>query len=314
MHYRAFARLLLAGAWLAAIGLASAPARAQESTPPAPRVLTDLVYRTVGDLSLTLDAYLPSTPGPHPAVLVIHGGAWIGGDKGDMAPFGRGLASNGLAAFSVNYRLSGQAPYPAQIEDCLEAVKWLRAHAVEYEVDPDRLGALGASAGAHLALLVATMEPPEDLTDAAGQPLRNWVRAVVSVAGPTDLTAGDWDQVTPELRQVLAQFLGGTPQEVPDNYAQASPVTHISPDDPPVLLIHGDRDQIVPYAQALIMQQKLQEAGVSVELITLHGGGHGAEGTNAVEFVGALVRTMEFLEENLTAAEAPPASPPAVML
>lgn len=258
-------------------------------------VLNDIEYAVIDGHSLTLDAYLPADREVHPAAVLIHGGGWRGGDKGSFRGQALRLARDGVAAFSLNYRLSGVAPYPAAVEDCVRAIRWIREHAAEYSVDPERLGAQGGSAGAHLSLMMALMEPDEDELDAGGQPLKNRLVCVVSKCGPTDFTADD----TMHREPAAVAFLGGPREERAEVYEQASPVTHLSPDDPPVLMVHGTEDRTVPYSQATILQQRCEQAGVPVELITIEGGGHGLRGGDRQAIQRSVARMHEFMLEHL---------------
>lgn len=264
------------------------------------RIERDLEYGVVEGISLKLDAYLPTGEGLHPAMLLIHGGGWRGGDKRPQGASGLNFARQGVAAFAINYRLSGQAPYPAAVDDCVRAVRWIRENAAAYNLDPDRLAAMGGSAGGHLSLMLATLEPGEEDRGAQGNPLENWLVCAVATAGPTDLMP-----MLPFTRSpaVLEAFMGGTPEEVPDNYVQASPVTHVSADDPPLLLLHGIEDVVVPYQQALTMQARCQEVGVPVELITVPGGGHGLRGGAPQLIRQALERKQQFILEHLLPTE-----------
>ncbi len=258
-------------------------------------VLRDVEYGVVDGHSLRLDAYLPADNEVHPAVVQIHGGGWRGGDKSSFRREGLKYAREGVAAFSINYRLSGVAPYPAAVEDCVRAIRWIREHAAEYGIDPDRLAARGGSAGGHLSLMMAFLEPGEDDLSADGEPLANLLRCVVAKCGPTDFTA---DDSMHEERALLA-FMGGTLEEMPDEFAEASPVTHVSADDPPVLMVHGTEDRTVPYSQATILKERCKQAGVAVELITIEGGGHGLRGGDRGEIQKALSRMHEFILEHL---------------
>ncbi|WP_347243672.1 alpha/beta hydrolase [Thermogutta sp.] len=240
---------------------------------PGVTVKTDIVYKTVDGESLMLDAYLPQGTGTRPGVVLIHGGGWRGGDKSSYRAWGISYAQLGVAAFSINYRLSHVAKYPAAVEDCLDAVRWLRTHAEEFHLDPERLGVEGGSAGGHLALMVALTEPDSSAVDSHGQPLKNWVRCAVSFAGPTDLTDAESIEASTE-KQSLVAFLGCTLSECPERHREASPITYVSPDDPPVLLVHGTADRVVPFKQANLLEKALKKAGVPVEVLALEGCGH----------------------------------------
>ncbi len=229
----------------------------------------DVVYRTVDGLSLALDIYLPDSPGSHPAILFVHGGAWHTGDKRRLAPLARFLAERGYAGFSVNYRLAPDFTFPAALEDLRCAVKWLRAHAADYGVDPDRIAALGTSAGAHLVALLGTA--PEAL-GACGDPgIPSRVQAVIALFGPMDLLSAAG---TPAERAVEG-FLGAAAGDAPDLWREASPITWVSPDDPPFLLIHGRADRVVPYEESVRMANVLQRARVEARLLLIPGAGHG---------------------------------------
>jgi acetyl esterase/lipase len=261
----------------------------------------DVVYKTVGDIQLKMDVFQPTTPGVHPAVIIMHGGAWREGDKRGLNGWAQSYAARGIAAFNINYRLSGQAKYPAAIVDCLDAVRYLRSHAKEYNIDPDRIGAEGASAGGHLSLMLALMEPDKDATDAQGKPLKNWLRCAISNYGPTDFT--DQESAAKSIDKAsLGQFMGGTYAEMPDKYREASPVTYVSADDPPILLLQGTADIYVPFQQAVIMEKALKEAGVHVETIYPEGGGHGwNSGTTQDQRIGFRRSSEEFMLKYLTA-------------
>ncbi len=260
------------------------------------QVQRDIEYGVVDGISLKLDAYLPTTAGPHPALIHIHGGGWQGGDKDSFGRQGAWYAHHGVAAFSLNYRLSWQATYPAAVDDCLRAIRWIRSHADNLNINPDRLAARGGSAGGHLALMMAFLEPGQEDLNAAGKPLKNFLCCVASRCGPTDFTDAE---IIHADRGPLRMFMGGGYDEVPNNYTQASPVTHLSPDDPPVLMAHGTEDRTVPYSQALILQNRLREVGVPGKLITIEGGGHGFQGGDRQDIHRANERIQQFILQHL---------------
>jgi acetyl esterase/lipase len=282
---------------------------AQQDAPPVPVpnpqvyfnegawVMTDLQYGEVDGYPLLLDAYLPAADGIHPAVINIHGGGWRSGSKGGAMNAVRGdlLIPEGVAIFSIGYRLSGTAPYPAAVEDCLAAVRWIREHAAEFDVDPDRLAVWGGSAGGHLALMMGFMEPGPDDLDADGNRIENFVRCVVAKNPPTDFTADD----EMHSERALVQFMAATREMAAERYAEASPVTHLSSDDPPVFVMHGTADRTVPYNQALLLQARMKELDVPMALVTFEGAGHGLRGAPAADIDRTMRDAAEFVLEHL---------------
>ncbi len=243
---------------------AAVPAAAIEVT-----VLHDLRYRDGPSKQWRLDLAMPKARGdrPRPAIVVIHGGGWLEGDKASFAaPKHRApgniveFAELGFVAVTINYRLSKEAPFPAALEDCKCAVRWLRAHARDYHLDPDHIGAYGNSAGGHLALLLGMVGKEVGLEGDGpyrDQPSR--VQAAVSDSGPIDLRY-QYDHGT--LKGVVTQFMGGAPEgRRAALYKQASPRHHIGPDTPPLLLIYGGADDQVPVETADEFVLALARAG-----------------------------------------------------
>jgi acetyl esterase/lipase len=288
---------------VASIGLAQvAPGEAPGADPQTfyrdgAWVLTDVQYAEVDGYPLLLDAYLPADDDVHPAVIFIHGGGWRGGDKagGFQAVKGERLIAEGVAVFSLSYRLSGVAPYPAAVDDCLAAVRWIRENAGDLGVDQDSLAVWGGSAGGHLALMMGFLEPGPEEIDTAGERLENFVRCVVAKNPPTDLTVDD----EMHRERALVAFMGAPRDEAPERYAEASPVTHLSPDDPPVFVMHGTADRTVPYNQALVLQERTAQVGVPLTLLTFEGAGHGLRGTDRDEVEAAMARAVAFVLEHL---------------
>lgn len=241
------------------------------ATSPEVRVEKDVPYRTVAGVELALDAYVPAGEGPHPAILCIHGGAWIAGDKRDMREFCERFVALGYVAFSPAYRLAPDHHYPAQIEDCLYALQFVRAQAKRFHVDPERIGALGLSAGGHLVELLAVLDDRRDAS--SDDPVlreSSRLRCVVPYFAPSVLTRDptfDFDTTPP------AELFGE--QGTPDDYARASPLHHVTKDDPPFLLVHGDADDTVNFEHSVVIEEALREAGVACELFRIEGGGHG---------------------------------------
>ena len=227
--------------------LAAPPAR----SPDGVTILRDVKYRAADDKHCSLDLALPTPRGgaPRPAIVVIHGGGWIEGDKSSFASDEHGVPGNivefsrlGFVAATINYRLSGTAPFPAALDDCQCAVRFLRAHADDYHIDAERIGAYGNSAGGHLALLLGLMDQPVG-GDSPPPVLSSRVQAVVSDSGPLDLVRQHQQN---QLRGVIEGFMGGPPVEARlAAYRRASPASHVSGRTPPLLLIYGVGDEQV---------------------------------------------------------------------
>ncbi len=225
-----------------------------------------------------LDIYLPDGQGPHPVIVWIHGGAWEAGDKRlePLTPQMQVL-KRGYALVSINYRLSGEAAYPAQIEDVKTAVEWIRKYDDKYDFDAAHIGAWGGSAGGHLASLIGT----------AGEGT-NKVQAVVDWYGPCDLTAAD--MISRDINHVLDKMLGGPVAESLETARAASPVTYIDAKDPPFLIQHGVNDPIVPLSQAQELSDKLVPA-IGQDKVTLDilPGGHGGPAFNMEQNVDKIL-------------------------
>lgn len=281
--------LLLTLTWLPA-----APAVAQEK--PDLRVDREIVYGKGGETDLKLDLAMPKAgDGPFPAIVCIHGGGWRGGTRTDLSQAIALLAGKGYVAVTVSYRLVPAATFPGQIEDCKAAVRWLRANAKKYKVDPDHIGALGFSAGGHLVCLLGVTGKDDGFEGKGGNAEQSSrVQAVVSFFGPTDFPARVW---TEQLeKDLIVPFLGGSIADKPDVYKNASPVTYVRKGAPPFLFFHGTEDKIVPVAQSRTMVEKLKAAGGTVKLVEIEGAGHGWGGAKLQESIEQLVA---FFNEHL---------------
>ncbi len=278
----AFQPILLAGL-LTSI---AADDTAKELRPSASvRVLRDLMYTTAGQEELKLDLHLPAAKEKnslYPLVIWVHGGAWRGGSKA-RGGAAAGLVKRGFAVADINYRLTSNAIFPAQIQDCKAAVRWLRANAAKYNLATEKIGVWGSSAGGHLSALLGTSGDVEafDTGDQLDQSSR--VQAVCDWFGPTDLlrmneqapadSVIDHDAVdSPE-----SQLVGGLLQSeaVRKVAVAANPITYVSKDDPPFLIVHGNRDRLVPYQQSELLHAALKSVGVETELQIIDGAGHG---------------------------------------
>lgn len=231
----------------------------------------NVIYSVIGRQKLKLDVYQPKPPVASrlPAVILIHGGSWQEGDKADLAEMARYLASNGYVAFSIDYRLhSGKKNrWPAQLDDAQRAVRWVRSHAAEYNVDPNRIGAWGYSAGAQIASLLGELDT-RDNSDPELAKYSSRVQAVVDASGPVDFTLG----FESDGGAFFADLLGATEKQNPELWKSASPVFNITPHTAPFLIFHGTRDGTVPIAQSIEFANALQKAGVDVSLIQLDDG------------------------------------------
>jgi len=240
----------------------------------------DIVYSKPDGVELTLDMARPSEgEGPFPAVVVIHGGGWRGGDKKSNRPILGKLAERGYVAISPKYRFCPKDLFPAQVNDVKASVRWLRSHAKEYHVDADHIGAVGFSAGGHLSLMLGATGPEDGFEgDSDKDAPSSKVQAVVNFFGPTDLSASDIPEVSQPL---IRDFLGGTPADKPEAAKKASPLTFVTKDDAPVLTFQGTKDPLVPHTQAIKLGEAMTKAGVPGRVELILGGSHGWGGAES---------------------------------
>ncbi len=233
--------------------------------PLAAELRTDIEFAVVDDVHLTLDAYVPEGAGPFKAVIVVHGGGWINGDKQTyVKPLFDPLTRAGFAWFTINYRLAPKYHFPAAVDDVESAVRYVKSHAKQYKVDPKRIALMGESAGGHLVAFVGAQDKP------AAQ-----VAAVVSFYGPHDLAARS--EAQNRLTDPVKAFLGLAEinSDALATLRKASPITYVHKGMPPFLLIHGTADQMVPFDQSVKMCAAMKKAGASCELFAVDGGVHG---------------------------------------
>ncbi len=249
---------------------------APEGLPPGARILTNLAYVPNGTERQKLDLYLPATGTNLPLIVWVHGGGWMEGSKEN--PPGLHLLVHGFAMASINYRLSQDAIFPAQLVDCKAAIRWLRAHALEHGIDPNHIGVWGASAGGHLAALLGTTGGVKEFDQGENLGVSSRVQAVCDWFGPTDLTQitnqpSDINHAAPDSPE--ARLLGGPIAQNTTKAQRANPIRYITKDDPPFLIMHGDKDTVVPLEQSQLLAEALQKAGVPVVFHVVPGGGHG---------------------------------------
>lgn len=236
----------------------------------------DIPWATLGGQQLLMNVARPKTPGPHPLVVFVHGGGWSSGERTWYDPSLRTVAANGYVAATIDYRLSTDdgTRFPVPVQDVRCAVRWLRANAASYGIDPDRIALVGGSAGGHLAALVGLSAGDAAFDGECPATASAEVSSVVALYGPFDLRAsaygghevGQWN---------VELLLGSMASSAPDAAAQASPLLYVDADDPPVLLTHGDKDVDVPLTESETFLAALQAAGVPSALVTVEGGEHG---------------------------------------
>lgn len=274
---------------LVAVGLAGLWAASQQEVqlPGDVELIRNVEYGTGGGRPLKLDIVRPKKQ-PNklmPVVAFIHGGGWKSGIKESGIPLLIGLAQHGYFCVTVEYRLTPEAPFPAQIEDCKCAVRWLRAHANEYNLDPKRIGVWGPSAGGHLVALLGTAADMKKFEGRGGwEKQSSRVQAVCDYFGPADLpklfrdalalrNEGQLADVTKD--NPLYLLAGGPIKEKIEVLRKASPIIYVTKDDAPFLIVHGDKDPLVPLNQSEILNAALKKAGVDSTLVVVKDAGHG---------------------------------------
>lgn len=281
---RSFAAAFFLVAWLLSGGVLTR-ASAQERTE------SNVIYGMYSGLALLMDVHHPPEPNGY-GVVVIDGSGWHEPLTPDVEPLkdrfaqtvagGTALLERGYTVFAINHRAAPAFRYPDPVIDAQRAVRFIRHHAARYGIDPERIGAIGHSSGAHLVSMLGVLDGEGD----AGSPApvnraSAKVQAVVAVAAPTDLAAfavgerGERAAVTSFVGTYLARWRSPELQSVEYAlYAEASPISYVTPDDPPFLLVHGTSDSVVPFTQSEILEAELSEAGVTVELLAVPNGDH----------------------------------------
>ena len=247
-------------------------------------LIRNIEYAQPGDFALKCDMYLPDDGKRNgAAILMVHGGAWMSGNKAHVTRHARAASDAGYVVMAINYRLAPLHKFPAQIDDCRTALRWLRSKSDEYKFQPNQIAGYGYSAGAHLVCLLGMTADEPDLK----------LQAVVAGGTPTDF------QKVRDDSRMMAYWLGGTPADVGEAYRAASPIVFASKDDPPVFLYHGTRDRVVPRANAESLARKLKRFQVPSEVHWVRGKGH----IGAFMDTDAMDRAIAFLDQTLVKAQ-----------
>ena len=306
------ARYLLAAAFgLAALTTVTAdpPAAPKAGTPTGQlsvKVERGVLYDTIEKQKLYLDIARPKEGGPYPCVVVLHGGAWVGGSRKDVSVGDKGksgkidpsiledVAARGYVAVAPSYRLAPKFPFPAQIQDARAAVRFLRANAKTYDLDPTKIAAAGFSAGGHLALLLGLADKVDGWDAGSNLDQSSRVQCVVDYFGPADLSLYS---TSPALEDAyLVPVFGKAVKTDPEVYKKVSPINYVSKAAPPVQILHGTFDLIVPIIHSEKLLKKLTDAGAEAEMITVRGEGHGWNGKT---FARTLNDSLKFLDAHL---------------
>lgn len=256
----------------------------------------NIVYGKGGDIDLELDLAMPAEgKGPFPAVICVHGGGWKAGNRQQLGQLTEILAKHNFVAVTVTYRFAPKYKFPAQIEDCKASVRWLRANAEKYTVNPDKIGAVGFSAGGHLVSLMGAANEKAGLEGKGGNEKQSSkIHAVVSFFGPTDFVEKSW---TNDIENIFfIPFIGGRYEDKKDEYRKASPIVYCTKECPPFLFFHGTKDLLVGIEHSQKMEKSLKGLGVSAELVTMEGEAHGWSGEKLTK---TLNQTVRFFEEKL---------------
>ncbi len=304
--------------FLSLLLLAASPVLAQELSAPKQIVLStaeksqvevklDQPYAGNTNPKQMVDVYLPkkrNSDKPLPVIAMIHGGGWVNGDRIGYASLGIQLARTGdYAAVGVGYRLTKEAHWPSQVYDCKAAIRWIRAHAKELNLDADKIAVWGSSAGGHLSSLLGTSGDVKELEGDLGPntSFSSRVQCVVNLCGPEDFTKAlmfDKEGQPIWKDDAVSGLLGGNAEEKHAEAVAASPVTHVTKDDPPFITFHGTKDQRVAFLHAEAIHAAIQKAGVTSLLVPITDGGHGSVSHPEVK-----VRGQQFTDKILRGIE-----------
>ena len=269
------------------------------------RTLLNVVYVRANGWEGKIDLYGLRSQTPTPVVIFIHGGGWVQGTKEASVLSALPYIAMGYSVVNVEYRLANVSLAPAAIEDCRCALRWVVAHAKEYNIDTDRIVIAGASAGGHLALttgMLRTSDGFDRFCQAPGEPKVAAIVNFFGIADVADLLDGPNKKPFPESWPYTVQWLGNQPNRL-DVAKAASPMTYVRAGMPATISIHGDADPLVPYQHSVRLQEALQKAGIPHELVTIPGGGHG--GFPPDQWQRAYAAIEKFLTANVTPSKAP---------
>ena len=275
------------------LGLVSFTSRAAElAVPDSVTFERDITYAEAGGARVQLNLARPKgVSGPLPAVLCIHGGGFRAGSREGYNKLCLTLAQRGFVAATISYRLAPMHQFPAAVHDTKAAVRWLRANAAKYGIDPARIGVTGGSAGGHLAQFLGVTAGVKEFEGTDNPGFSSAVTCVVNVYGPSDFTKSYGKSV--DAHVVLPMWLGGDVETARAKHIQSSPLNWVTPNAAPTLIQHGTEDKYVAYEQAVWMRDRLAACGVPVELQTLEGAGHGFKGADAEKSEAALIAYFE---------------------
>ncbi len=287
---------LAALACLVCTTVVEAKGRPDPKLPPGVEMKRDIVYGQGGGHDLTLDLFLPKGgTTPRPGIVFIHGGGWKGGTRRQFHRQAAYLAGKGYVGACITYRLSGEAKFPAALEDCKCAVRWMRHNAKTYQIDPKRIAACGGSAGGHLASMVGVTDKSHGFEGRGGHTGQSSaVQLVVDFNGVSDLE--DLGKRA-KLGNSMEKFLGAAYAQDPKLYAKASPIRYINAKSPPMLFLHGTADTTVPFEQSLRMMKELQGLGIDAALYEAKGAKH-AFFNRPPHFTPTLKRMEVFLDKH----------------
>jgi acetyl esterase/lipase len=260
-----------------------------------PKIQTDIVYRTVDKTNVKLDLCIPTEGrGPFPVVMCVHGGGWRMGNKRDLHSWLDALSRQGYVAVSVGYRLAPEHRFPAQIEDCKTAVRFLRANAEKYNIAKDRIGVMGYSAGGHLVCLLGLTDAKAGFDGPDYPKESSAVQLVIDYFGPKDFASYAKDDAA--QRSMLGPLIGAKYNDNPEAHNKAAPLNYVRKDAPPFLLFHGTKDWMVSVEQSRQFYDKMKQVGAPITLVEVPGESHGWSGdaqrrTNR--------QTFDFLAEHL---------------